>query len=453
MKNLIKLKLWDLAKMHGTTIFDDFSLPSMFMTADGHQLSENEAASASEKVAIKNCEIHMLLRCSDARDVSGVFADALNNVTRRFAERGTIVQVATEGIAGTFVTPDVIASVKRTLDMRLRDCYILQQAGIPIRVFFHLITHGELLPAKNLHPALSRTPHAWELNTNGTTNCGMMGATKLVETLEQELLINQPTLEIVNFAEPNRVRRFPISSPASLQEFMKAAYGHDGLMTSSWIEGIENLPAHILKQKDRLREGLARGYEYTGLPYRFTASVQNYTNSKLIRVDNNTDISNTFLDQVFHEKQRLLLESGEENETARSVSQQPKFVLFYHSDIPYPRLTAMQLRGMPFETNSVFGVGTSLTDSYYRAIGPYKILGVYLCVTKGVREVAIMGRTPLETQLMMARFQNDPLGKYLIETYNLKLIPLSNGSLSAEAKRGISAGFEKAAGSDGCHCC
>jgi hypothetical protein len=96
---------------------------------------------------MKEKQVHILIGCADARDLSQVQLDTIDNVTQEFKEMGIEVELHVVRAAGSFVTPDIVMDIKRTIEQAQRS----SDALLPISYYIHIQTHGHLTEDSNDH--------------------------------------------------------------------------------------------------------------------------------------------------------------------------------------------------------------------------------------------------------------------------------------------------------------
>ena len=86
-------------------------------------------------------EVHILLGCADARDLSQVQIDAVRSVSAVWRKKGIDVDYHIIRAAGSFVTPDIVMDIKRTIEQELRNSHDVSR---PTDFFVHIQSHGHL---------------------------------------------------------------------------------------------------------------------------------------------------------------------------------------------------------------------------------------------------------------------------------------------------------------------
>ena len=69
----------------------------------------------------KEKQVHILIGCADARDLSQVQLNAVEAVTKEFIQRDIEIEYHVIRAAGSFVTPDVVMDIKRTIEQAERN--------------------------------------------------------------------------------------------------------------------------------------------------------------------------------------------------------------------------------------------------------------------------------------------------------------------------------------------
>jgi hypothetical protein len=69
---------------------------------------------------IKEKQVHILIGCADARDLSQVQLDAIELTTEAYHKKGIEIEYHVVRAAGSFVTPDVVMDIKRTIEQAQR---------------------------------------------------------------------------------------------------------------------------------------------------------------------------------------------------------------------------------------------------------------------------------------------------------------------------------------------
>lgn len=412
--------------------------PGLYMNAEGVRLSDSEQVDSGAR-KIESFELHLVVGCSDARDVSLAFNASVGRVRREYANKGILVSLVRENVAGTVITKDVADSLKARIRRGLRKAGDLYSAGVPIRVFVHLLAHGEVNKQEGAAPELKFTVHELSMVQGSSYNCGMMHAGTLAQEFEKEILLDKPVLCLPDFARTEK-REFKIDNQEHLRDFMQCAYGVRTTISSGYVHSIVNLPRHAAFQKQALREALSQD-EFKLIKINITAGVQDYGKHEYYRVDGNTHLYPTFLDEVFRVKHGMFKRGEIPDQERLIAAQKPSLGLFHHSEVEHPRATAVELHtGEKYSASMVFAIGSGLADHYERGFGPYRVIAFYYGVTHlKLKNWVVMGRTGDETRNIRLRIMNDPLISWVIQKHGVELHCYSQDSLTAEQHKKVHA--------------
>ncbi len=384
-----------------------------------------------EQPPVRKIEIHILVGCSDARDVPPVFNAARELELKAQRAKGILIDFQHESVAGVFVTPDVEASLRKLIMARLDHFCSYAKQGIPIEMFVHLVDHGDV-HLKSGADGSQFSLHEIELtDQNSPVNCGMRHAEEVAQELESELLAKQVDFL---FTELNgRRRHWQIRDGNDIRAMMKHVYEHDGLIAAGWVHSITDFGRHAAEQKSILRHAIDTGPYLRLHGVMITAGVQNFKDNTYYRVDENTHLI-TFLDKVY-ERMREMIKAGWGNGTTdlRKVKQAPIIGAFHTSEIMNARQTAITLyKGPEASSAQVFAIGGRLLTEYYRPFGGYKIMSFYYGVRHlGLKEWVVVGRNQSEVDMVIARIKNDPLMDYIQKSNDVKLVPVISEGIPA----------------------
>ena len=381
---------------------------------------------------IKKVEIHIIIGCSDSRDLSSAFCQARENLTLEEFDKGTLVEIHRESVAGTFITPDIIDAIRITIIDRIRKHHVHVAVGVPIEIYVHIVSHGNVklkgsAPTRN--SAIRGTLHDIEAVSGCPTNCGMMHAEDVAEELERLLLEEGPVLKLCSV--DNQHVEICIRSQEDIKELLHQVHGVRTLISAGWVKSIVDLKHHPYEQKLLLREAFDRDSILRPLHIHITAGVQNYSDHTYYRVDGNVHLRNTFLERVYQKMKR----EGVSDAKALVAKQQPTIGLFHHSGILNARATAVALHsGSAFQAGQVFAIGGGLIADFERPYDAYKVIGFYYGIKHlGLREWILLGRTPQEARMMLTRIQRDPLMSYLVQHFGINLMLHSSPGLGKES--------------------
>lgn len=364
--------------------------------------------------SVKRVEIHVIIGCADARDLSDGFVTALKDVKDDAKKKGTLIDDQRMAVAGTYMTPEIVGECKTMVFSKMAEYFEYRNAGVPVEFYIHINAHGDA-HLKAGADRLEHSAHNIEITPGAKTNCGMMGASGVSREIEQLLLKEKPTIGDVK-----------INSEADIRKMMKKYYGFDG-SAASWLTSIVDLAEHPKAQKEELRRNFDADTTIKNLHIHITAGVQNYETNEYLRVDANKQphMRVTFLDRVY-EKMR---KNGKPSDHAgRTSKQDPELGLFHQTSIIDARKTAYELvRGGNHSAGKVFGIGigdkTAVQD--FRPFDRYQIGGFFYATTHlKIKEWVVMGKNQKETDMMVKRLENDKLCSFFAKHFNVTIKPL-----------------------------
>lgn len=406
-------------------------------------LSEVPALSAARLSPIPDLnriEVHIIVGCSDSRDLSTAFNSARESLMLDDLQKGRLIEVHRESVAGTFITPDIVAGIHDTIIDRVQTHHLHRKAGVPLEIFVHVMSHGNVrLKDEHLekNDPLRGTIHSIVTETDCPTNCGMMHAEEVAEELELQLLKDQPRLPLLT-PDGKRQRTVQIKSQEDIKRFVESVYGYHALISAGFVKSISNLPRHACEQKLILRDAFNRDPSLRHMRINITAGVQNYEDHTYYRVDTNFHLGETFIDRIYKRMQKGPIPDAE-NRVAR---QAPVLGLFHPSGMINARATAMALyAGSPYEAGQVFALGEKVIGDFTRPFEPYKLIGFYYAVKHlNLAKWMVLGGSEDETNRIMMRISEDPLMSYIVDYFNVELLPESSPGMGEEELMRYAAG-------------
>lgn len=373
---------------------------------------------------IKEKQIHILIGCADARDLSQVQLDAISSVSQRFLQKGVEIEYHIIRAAGSFVTPDVVMDIKRTLEQAQRN---LAEA-VPISYYVHIQTHAHLTEDSNDN----YVSHVHDLHVvpDSPLNCGMLHASSVGIEIEQMIVEEKPVLELDG-------KKMVIDNDTKIKLLLKEHYAYDGYLAGDWIFSIDLLRTHPRHQRTLLEKAIDNDSELKVLDIEITCGIQDYSIHSLIRVDDG-DPAVPFWDYV----QKYVREHSENERTKRellihqSQKQKPLAGLLCMSDPRqssrthaaefYLRLKKIDSRG-EYMPNTVFNMTGSSFDIPYTPFGPYVIAGFFYAVKHlGLTDQMVMGYDAPQTGRIMKKIKHDPIMNMIVKKFNVNLIPINH---------------------------
>ncbi len=364
----------------------------------------------------KNAEVHVIVGCADSRDIPKSHNEAMAELTEKYAEKGTIIEVARIAAAGTFITHEIRGEIKSIVFHSMHQYMDLQ--GIQPDIYIHVASHGNA----SLREGADGRKFSYldiQIKPNCPTNCGMTHAQEAVKVLEDVILAEKPTFTYGKFS-------MKIKTGENLETFMKMVHNHDGTMAGNWVRSIDDIPAHAYEQKKILRQTIDSDTALKHLGIRLTAGVQNYHENQYYRVDANTHL-HTFFDKTFELARKKDEQKSGNEQTGRTAIQNPKYGLFHQSDVHNAREAAITLLdGSAYSAGQVFAMGGKNLADYFRLFGPYKVTGFFYGVANlGLKEWGVLCKTENDAFKATLRLSQDPIMGFIINTYNVKLVPMT----------------------------
>ena len=383
---------------------------------------------------VKRIEVHVVIGCQDSRDLSEAFLKALDQVTNEQKAEGTLIDFQRFAVAGTFITPELVAELKTLVFSTKAEYYDYEKAWAKedsnkdekdrrkIEFFFHINAHGDahLKEGADRH---EHSVHNIEITKGAKTNCGMMQADVVAKEMEELLLAKKPTIAGIKINGKDDIRRL-----------LSELYGFEGSLLD-WIKPITDLAQHPLDQKNTLRRYFDADPVTRNMHLHITAGVQNYDTDEYLRVDENSQDSMqfTFLDSVYGR----VRENGKGSDhEARITTQKPVIGLFHQSSIHDARKTVYEaLFGDPHGAGKVFGAsfGDKSSIQTFRPLDRYMLAGLFYGIAHlGIKEWVIMGKNKRGTDMMASRILEGGLAEFIIKHFNVKITKLPLDSVISE---------------------
>jgi hypothetical protein len=366
----------------------------------------------------RSLEIHIVLGCADARDVSSLQTEAIAETVKEFAEKGIDIAIKNIRSAGSFITQDVVMDIRRMIERSQRNFGLVFPN---VRYYVHIQTHGELTEDSH-HDYVSHLYHV-AITPGSPLNCGMMNATPLAIDIEKMLIEEQLLVKSPKGA-------FVIKSERDISRMLAEVYGHKGHLAGDWIKSISYLRTHPREQKAKLEQIIETDLLLSRCHIQITAGIMDYRRHYLIRLDDG-EPPVEFWDTM---QAKLRQKVSDKPDTLASMyqKQKPLIGLISMAD-PDMRARASALKqyavlknkAIDFESNMVFqisGGGFDLPDS---AFGPYVIGGFYYAVKyMELKDQVVMGLDQSQTQRILDKIKHDPIMNLICLKYEVNLIPM-----------------------------
>ena len=372
---------------------------------------------------IREKQVHILIGCADARDLSQLQLDAISNTTESFRKSGIEVEVHVIRAAGSFVTPDVVMDIKRTFEQAQR----LNNVNVPMRYYVHIQTHGHL--TEDSHENYISHVHDLRIVDGSPLNCGMLHASAVGVEIEEMIVAEKPQIEV-------RGKTYKIINDTKIKMMLREVYAYDGYLAGDWITSIDLLRTHPRHQRTLLEKSIAGDPELKVLEIEITCGIQDYAIHALIRVDDG-EPHVPFWDTVQAEirkhaqndrnaKELLINQSKKQKPLAGLLSMSdPRQSSRSHAANYYMNLKGIEHSG-DYLPNTVFNMTGTSFDIPHTPFGPYVIAGFFFAVKHlGLTDQMVMGYDANQTTRILQKISNDPIMNMIVKKFKVNLIPIN----------------------------
>ena len=375
-------------------------------------------------MTIKEKQVHILIGCADARDLSQIQLDAIASTTDQFRRDGIEVEMHVIRAAGSFVTPDIVMDIKRTFEQVQRN----NNKNVPMRYYVHIQTHGHLTEESNDH-YISHV-HDLHIVDESPLNCGMLHASAVGVEIEEMIVAEKPEIIV-------KGKMYKIINDTSIKLLLREVYAYDGYLAGDWVTSIDLLRTHPRHQRTLLEKAIAKDPELKVLDIQITSGIMDYAIHSLIRVDDG-DPEVPFWDTVQLEVRKYAQNDRNAREVLinQSKKQTPLAGLISMSD---PRQASrsraanfyMKQKGIKhtgeYLPNTVFNMTGTSFDIPHTPFGPYVIAGFYYAIKYlNLTDQMVMGYDISQTTRMIQKIKNDPLMNMFVKKFNVNLIPINH---------------------------
>ena len=329
--------------------------------------------------------------------------------------------------AGSFVTPDVVMDIKRTVEYVQRN----NEKDVPMKYYVHIQTHGHLTEDSNDH-YISHV-HDLHIVDGSPLNCGMLNASAVGVEIEEMIVAEEPEITV-------KGKTFKIVNDTSIKLLLREVYAYDGYLAGDWITSIDLLRTHPRHQRTLLEKAIARDPELMVLEIEITCGIMDYAIHSLIRVDDG-DPEVPFWDTVQLEIRKHAQNDRKAKELLinQSKKQTPLAGLISMSD---PRQASrsraanyyMTRKGIEhtgeYLPNTLFNMTGTSFDIPHTPFGPYVIAGFYFSIKHlRLQDQLVMGYDKAQTTRIMQKIKNDPLMNMFVKKFDVNLIPINHVDL------------------------
>jgi len=375
-------------------------------------------------MTIREKQVHILIGCADARDLSQIQLDAVAWTSAEFLKEGIEVEMHVIRAAGSFVTPDVVMDIKRTFEEVQRN----NENLVPMRYFVHIQTHGHLTEESSDHYICH--VHDLRIVDGSPLNCGMLNASSVGVEIEEMIVAEKPEIEV-------KGRTYKIINDTSIKLLLREVYAYDGYLAGDWISSIDLLRTHPRHQRTLLEKAIASDPELKVLDIQITCGIQDYSIHALIRVDDG-EPQVPFWDTVQLEirkyahndrkaKEILINQSKKQAPLAGLISMSnPKYASRSKAANFYMRRKGIEHTG-DYLPNTLFNMTGTSFDIPHTPFGPYVIAGFYFSIKYlKLTDQMVMGYDSAQTFRIMQKIKNDPLMNMFVKKFGVNLIPVNH---------------------------
>jgi len=372
-------------------------------------------------------QLHILVGCADARDLSQLQIDTINEAIAEHKKNGKDVQVQTIRAAGSFVSKDVYQDIKNII--------LNYQKEIPSDneqdgYYVHIQSHGHLTEDSKK----DYVSHLYDMKIveGSVLNCGMLGASSVGIEIEQMILEHQ-----LEYSTPEGKRQ--VKTDSDIRDLLRDVYAHDGFLAGDWVKSIDLLRTHPRLQKSNLEAMINQDPDLKRLGVKITAGIMDYAIHGLIRLDDGIPAA-PFWDNVQKEIRRKAAESNLVK--AQNSKQEPLAGLISMADPRFAsRAVAAEFyykyKNMEVQhdylPNTIFNITGSTFDIPSIPFGPYAVTGFYYAVKfLKLKDQMVMGHTKEQTQRILNKIAADPIMSLIVHKFDVNLIPINQEELVAE---------------------
>jgi hypothetical protein len=368
-------------------------------------------------------QVHILIGCADARDLSQIQLDAMANVSKAYKKNDIDIEVHVIRAAGSFVTPDVVMDIKRTFEQVQRES---RDHEVEMKYYVHIQTHGHLTEDSN-ESYISHV-HDLKIVEGSPLNCGMLNASAVGVEIEKMIVNEKPEIDV-------KGRRHKIYNDTKIKLLLKEVYAYDGYLAGDWITSIDLLRTHPRHQRTVLEKAIAGDPELKMLNIEITCGIMDYAIHALIRVDDGEpevpfwdDVQDYIRKHAQNDraaKDILIMQSQKQKPMAGLLSMSdPKMASRAEAAKYYMKLKGIEGTGA-YLPNTLFNMTGTSFDIPYTPFGPYVIAGFFYAVKHlALTDQMVMGFDKAQTGRIMQKVKNDPLMNMIVKKFDVNLIPV-----------------------------
>ncbi len=374
-------------------------------------------------------QLHILIGCSDARDLSQLQIDTINQSIEENRQQGKYIQVQTIRVAGSFVSKDVYQDIKNIIFNYQKE---IPSDNISDGYYVHIQSHGHLTEDSKK----DYISHLYDMHVqeNSVLNCGMLGASAVGIEMEQMIIESQ-----LEYRAPTGIKK--VKDHNDIRELLRDVYAHDGFLAGDWVKSIDLLRTHPRAQKSALEAMINNDPDVKRLGIKITAGIMDYAIHGLIRLDDGVP-EVPFWDHVQQEIRRKAKEKpnivGQQNSKQKPLAglismADPRFssravaAEYYYKFKKQPKPEG-------YLPNTLFNITGSTFDIPSIPFGPYTIASFYYAVAiLNLKDEMVLGRNKEQTQRILKKIAADPIMNLIVEKFNVHLIPINQEEITQTA--------------------
>jgi hypothetical protein len=375
-------------------------------------------------------QLHILVGCADARDLSQLQIDTINNTIASYRQQGKYVQVQTIRAAGSFVSKDVYQDIKNII--------LNYQKEIPSDnemegYYVHIQSHGHLTDTSKK----DYVSHLYDMQVvdGSPLNCGMLGASSVGIEIEQLIMDSQ-----LEYRTPNGMKK--VMHDYDIRELLRDVYAHDGFLAGDWVKSIDLLRTHPRAQKSNLEAMINNDPDLKRLGIKITAGIMDYSIHGLIRLDFGIPevpfwdlVQKEIRDKAVKEKDAVSAQNSAQKPLAGLISMaDPRYASRAIASEYYYRYKKME-SPVGYLPNTLFNITGSMFDIPSIPFGPYAITGFYYAVKHlKLNDQMVMGGNKEQTLRIMNKIASDPIMSLIVRKFDVNLIPISQDEIINSSK-------------------
>jgi hypothetical protein len=371
-------------------------------------------------------ELHIMIGCADARDLSQVQLDVIAQKSEEYRQNGIEIFYQNIRTAGSFITDNVYGHIKTAI-LEFQKKHVFE--GDDISCYIHIQTHGELTSDSSKE----YIGHIFQMKIQDGSplNCGMLNATGVSVEIEQMIIENQ-----LQYNSPHGPKK--IHNDNDIRSLLRDIYAYDGYLAGDWIRSIDFLRTHPRRQKARLENLAKNDPDLNRLHIKITAGFLDYSIHSLVRLDSGIPHAPWWDDVQLEIRKRIsagtleLSGQGEKQKPLAGLICMPDPSATSRSSAAEYYLKSKKIVHDGYLPNTIFNMTGSTFDIPYRPFGPYEIAGYYYAVKHlGLTDQMVMGHEIAQTNRILMKIKYDPIMNLITTHFRVNLIPVNQVDIAA----------------------